>query len=135
MSRTVMFLGLLVLVAVVVTAGFAVNAAKPVIAQSAVSKPVAVVAAAPASFRFAKPIADRPEEEPSAPILFHQCVAAHTGAEARWRHAHGAAAAHPPRGGSKAAFARGAEMRWAWLMVPPSDTRAGALTGAGRPVA
>ncbi|MEA2599602.1 MAG: hypothetical protein QOF89_594 [Acidobacteriota bacterium] len=73
MSRTVTFLGLLVLVAVVVTAGFAVNAAKPAIAQPAVSKPGdsrpdAAARVAPASFRFTKSAVDRREEEPSAPI-------------------------------------------------------------------
>jgi len=74
MSRTVTFLGLglLILVAVYLAADYQVDGVKPAAAQAAVSKPgdsrTGAVRVSPASFRFTKPAADRPEEEPAAPI-------------------------------------------------------------------
>ncbi len=66
--RTVTSLGLLALAAIGFTAGLKLLAVKPADAQPAVSKTAAPVAAAPVSFRFSKPAADQPEEEPSAPL-------------------------------------------------------------------
>ena len=68
MSRTAVLLGLLVLVAVGLTAGFAVDTPSP-----GASSPLGVASsraahAAPASFRFAKTQADPQEAEAAAPI-------------------------------------------------------------------
>src|SRR5215218_5329852 len=66
MSRTVALLGLLVLAAVGIAAGVAVDSASPGTVQLGESRPA--VRFAPASFRFAKTSADRPAAEPAAPI-------------------------------------------------------------------
>ncbi len=73
MSRTVTSLSLLALAAMGLVVGLKIVAASPAAEiQSAGSRPdgsrPAAARIVPASFRFTKPAADRPEEEPAAPI-------------------------------------------------------------------